>query len=165
MQTLEKRIVMALRYVQCSCFDRIKWDTSLVSTLFVFQTFLFKIKKYLIFADWPTFDFWPLFLQIIYTFLQQFTPGAILNSNISGNKPYRALKMKMPKGKFVKTQYLKGHYDIFYTSWFTGLQTLEKNNLKSAVSPFLNGHHWHIMQQRLLKSTDFTNRPANLCVK
>ncbi len=30
-------------------------------------------------------------------------------SNISGTEPYRAFKMKIPKGKFVKTQYLKGH--------------------------------------------------------
>ncbi len=28
--------------------------------------------------------------------------------NISGTKLYRAWKMDMPKGKFVKTQYLKG---------------------------------------------------------
>ncbi len=39
-----KIIFMAHRYVQCSCFDRTKRDTSLVSTLFVLQTFLFKRK-------------------------------------------------------------------------------------------------------------------------
>uniref|UniRef100_A0A671KMG9 Ig-like domain-containing protein n=1 Tax=Sinocyclocheilus anshuiensis TaxID=1608454 RepID=A0A671KMG9_9TELE len=42
---------------------------------------------------------------------------------------------------------------------------LWRKNLKSAVSQFLNGHQWHIMQRRQLKSTDFTNRPTNLCVK
>ncbi len=31
------------------------------------------------------------------------------NSNICGTEPYGALKMKKPKVKFVKTQYLKEH--------------------------------------------------------
>ncbi len=33
-----------------------------------------------------------------------------LDPNISGTEPYRALKMKMSKVKFVKTQHLKEHY-------------------------------------------------------
>ncbi len=32
-----------------------------------------------------------------------------LNTIISGTEQYRALKLKIPKGKFVKTQYVKGH--------------------------------------------------------
>ncbi len=32
-----------------------------------------------------------------------------LDPSISGTEPYTALIMKMPKGKFVKTQNLEGH--------------------------------------------------------
>ncbi len=39
----------------------------------------------------------------------QFTPGAILDPNTSGTEPY-GLKNEDVKRKFVKTQYLKGHY-------------------------------------------------------
>ncbi len=47
---------------------------------------------------------------------------------ISGNEPYRALKIKMPKEKFVKNQNLKGYWDIFNSAWVTPMQTLEKNS-------------------------------------
>ncbi len=67
-----------------------------------------------------------------------------LDPNISGTETYRTIKMKTPIGKSVKAQYLQGHYNILYLK-----------SLKSAVFPFLNGHCWHIMQQRLLKSTYF----------
>jgi len=49
---------------------------------------------------------------------------------ISGNEPDRALKIKIPKERFVKNQNLKGYLDIFNTAWVTPMQTLEKNTQK-----------------------------------
>ncbi len=48
----------------------------------------------------------------------------------------------MPKGKFVKIQYLKGQ-DIFYF-WSYRHANFELKTLK-VLCPFLNGLHWHIM--------------------
>ncbi len=80
------------------------------------------------------------------------------NTNISETEQYSALKMKMPKGKVVKTQYIKGHLDNFNTLRVIRIQTLEK---KPETFP----HFWMSpMTQcnRLLKSTDLTNRQS-LC--
>ncbi len=43
------------------------------------------------------------------------------------------------------------------------MQTLKEE--EKCFFTFLNCHQCHIMQQRLLKSTDFTSRPKNLFVK
>lgn len=48
--------------------------------------------------------------------------------HISGIKPFRALKMDIPKEKFVNNKNLKVYWEIFNTSWVTGTQTWENNH-------------------------------------
>jgi len=43
------------------------------------------------------------------------------DAHISAREPYKALKIQMTKEKFVKNQNRKGFWDIFNTSWITGM--------------------------------------------
>ncbi len=65
--------------------------TAEISIIFV------QIDPHLVFAHWKYVHFNNLLLE------------PYLNSNICGTEPYRAEWMKLPKGKYVKTQYIKGH--------------------------------------------------------
>ncbi len=108
-------------------------EIHLVSTLFVQKKTIFlPIGPRLVFDHWKFVNFNNLLLELYW------------NSNISGTELYRALKMKKPKEKFVKTQYLKWHLDIFKNSWVTGMHTLE-NILEKCCFPVFECHHWHII--------------------
>jgi len=49
--------------------------------------------------------------------------------HIYGTELQRALKMKIPKEKFIKNENLQGYWDILNTFKVTGMQTLEKEYL------------------------------------